>query len=420
MWHHLFGICIIGPYAFPNDNSQGLFLITEQLSMRKIYLIIAFAALALKVSAFTKLLVGYQSTDNIETCQYVWDTDNVLTEMRYHDARTPDMDYIVTITYDELGREIRNDMYQDMNESGTDDYDDFIPVAYVDLSYDNQGRVCERVNYNNWEASYGRVVWTLGGVITYEYDAQGRKSSEKIYFALDKKDLFMDTRFSYDDAGRLVSREDWLYTYGGESRLNARLTYLYSDGKLMRIQEEAYNMETNEMETEGYTRYRWTSAGSLAAIEYQSATTKIQEAKYFQYPPNPLPASDIKFPYEFDNPVENEIYGYMTEAPELYELHRADMNSGVVDMVASYIYEYRDADTGGLAPTWLDAATPVFSRDGETLRIQGLTPDAKITIMTADGKTVTQCRYGTSVDLSSLAAGLYLVATPSGAFKIIK
>ena len=96
---------------------------------------------------------------------------------------------------------------------------------FIEYSYDEQGRVIERKNYNN----YGTGL-VLAGRIEYYYDeTTGSLVTEKCYTVFwEGESMTSYIEYSYDRSGRLVKEDT--YT---DSNVSARIEYIYDeDGRL--------------------------------------------------------------------------------------------------------------------------------------------------------------------------------------------
>ena len=92
-------------------------------------------------------------------------------------------------SYNEKNQLIRADTYQYKEDSG-----DFKKVCYVEYTYDEQGRLATRVNYNNFGGEF-----TLGGLLDYTYDDAGNLLKVSTYWDLNKTMLFSEEEYTYEN-----------------------------------------------------------------------------------------------------------------------------------------------------------------------------------------------------------------------------
>lgn len=391
------------------------------MPMKKYLLLFAIAATAaVSVQSQEYKLAGYVSTDNIERCDYVYNDANQVTEIRRYDTREPELNYIVVVTYDESGREIRSDLYQDINAVGSEDYNDFVLVAYVELQYNESNLVSERRNYNNWGASTGTEDWALGGVLTYSYDESGRLTSEKTYFDAEASWLFQEIKYEYNAQGKLEQALTYRDNFG-TMPLVGRIEYNYDESGLL-TSTKSYDADygSDELKFSGSIEYTYTTEGSLLTRAELNRNGSEQQKSVFVYSENPMPAADIVFPYEFDEQSTNEIYSLMTFAPDSFEHYAMDQNSGLLFNDANYTYKYTSiSGTINIVDDRLGQAVSLRSLVDGKLSVTGVTDGTRVQVFRTDGTRAadTKC-IGGNIDLSGLHGGTYLISIGKNVFKL--
>lgn len=381
------------------------------------------AATVIPAMSYTKALVGYETEDKIEKGVYTYNEDNKVVEILRRDSREPDMDYIVRVEYDELGREIKSYLYQDMFMTGSDDYNDLAYIAYVDLTYNDKGQVCERRNYNNWGVQLGVDDWTLGGIMKYYYNEDGKYSKVEVWLEIPGRDqlLMQQDDYTYDPSGRLILRETQLGDYSGNVALSNYSEYEYDEeGRLVKQMDWERNAETGNMENSGFRSWSYTEAGDLLDINDCSASGRIQQQMSFYYPMdgNYTSASDVVFPYEFDEADTNELYSMFTSAPNGYDLRAININTDQLVYVATYEYEYKDFGTNGVKNVALENGVSVMAYGAGKYKLSGVADGQLVRVYAADGSHAADIRYNGTLDLSGLASGSYIVAAKGGAVKV--
>lgn len=390
--------------------------------MKKIYTLALLAMAAIPAGAEGILLNGFTSTDNIERCVYIYNEMNKVAEIRKFDTRLPHLNMVYKITYDEAGNEIRNDWYQDMNETGSEDYNDFVHTAYIEYEYNAKGKVIKRQNYNNWGASTGNNEWERGGIVTYKYDGEGKLISEKTYF--DENDLFQDRKYYYNENGTVkrieASRKD---AASGEMLLSDKIEYLYNDAGLL-WREEDYIMDT----VSGYfiptaaDDYSYDEEGNLLEVSAIS-TNGVQGKTVMNYDTeSPVPASDMIFPYENEEKVNNQLFSLWRTMPVSCDSYGIDDSTGELALIISYTYDYEKPVVGVSLNSLSNMRGPVgvLSFNGSSLVLTGVQTGTPIRIYDTNGIQAEQTLYNGELDLSGLSRGTYIVVTPTSAVKIKK
>ncbi len=373
------------------------------------------------IFAQQSLLVGIESHDNIEKCDYVYNENNQVIEIRRSDLREPEMNLIVTVEYDEQGREIRSNMYQDMHMAGTDDYNDYVFVAYIDLTYGENNLVSERRNYNNWAASTGGNDWQLGGVITYTYDEEGRMVSENTYFDSDMSDLFQEIIYEYNEKGLRESSTIYIYSFWGKN-VSGKTEYSYNeDGRIIKADVYAADFGSDELMFTNSIEYSYDEAGNLKERRYVSRSGNVQQKMVFKYPETPVPSEEVVFPYEWEEGDSNEIFSLMINAPESYEFHAINEQDWTLSLIATYNYKYKDLTQDGIFN--INAEKPetlsLVSFINGKLTLAGVENGSQVCVYSEDGRRVTDVRYnGESIDLSNLAKGIYIITAGNNAVKV--
>ena len=183
---------------------------------------------------------------------------------------------------------------------------------FIEYSYDEQGRVIERKNYNN----YGTGL-VLAGRIEYYYDeTTGSLVTEKCYTVFwEGESMTSYIEYSYDGSGRLVKEDT--YT---DSNVSARIEYIYDeDGRLSEQLDYLLSENGTELVLSRKTDRTYDENGNILSVKgYQNQGTSST--------PNWVADSETKFVYDMDRLAENVVYPYHMEKDFNYGLGSMQMD----------------------------------------------------------------------------------------------
>lgn len=390
--------------------------------MRKIYIAIISLAVAIPASSHTHKLTGWKATDGLEQKVYNYDDQNRLIHTDHLDADEPEYRNATVVTYDENGREIRSDLYQDYFMTGTGQYKDYLHVAYVDYTYDDKGRLYERRNYNNNAAIQGGEDFQLVGIMEWIYDENGDNTLVNTYFDPTKSKIFMQLRNSYSVDGKLIKDEQYMDNFAGGMDILSGTEYTYDEqGRISKKQYLSADYYNGGVVEAGYDLYTYTPSGSLSSVDKHNYDGSTQERKDFLYEDEPLKGEDIVLPYENDEAEDNLIYSLMTEMPYAYDLYAVNINNNELTKVATMEYNLEALEQDaieGIKTSLKDGFAVTLAPGG--LKLQGVKEGAQVRIYSLNGQLVNSVRYNGVLSTSGLNAGSYIVVTPAGAAKIVK
>ncbi len=390
--------------------------------MRKIYLAIISLAVAIPASSHTHKLVGWSATDGLEQKVYNYDDQNRLIHTDHADVDEPEYRNAVVVTYDKEGREIRSDLYQDYFMKGTGKYSDYIHVAYVEYTYDKDGRLYERRNYNNNEAIQGGEDFQLGGIMEWVYDENGLNTMVNTYFDPAKTALFLQLRNTYDVDGKLIKGEQYMDNFAGGMDIMSGTEYTYDEqGRLVKKQYTSADYYYGGVIESGYDLFSYTPTGSLACIDKRNSSGSTQERKDFLYEDAPIKGEDVVLPYENDEAEDNEIYSLMTEMPYAYDLYAININNDELTKVATMEYNLEALEQDaieGIKSNLNNGFAVILAPGG--IKLQGVKEGDRVRVYTINGQLVNSVNYNGVLSTTGLNAGSYIIVTPTGAAKIVK
>ena len=338
----------------------------------------------------------FYSNDGVDQIQFYYNADNLLES--YHSISNTGGeidDLIDSLYYDERGNIIRIDFFQYYNN-------EWIFPSYITYTYDDDNHRITRTNYNDWGSGF-----ELQGIYTYFYDGDLLTSYEMTLGGT----LLMRGTYTYNGEGLCTQLlEEYNDAWGGTGWSNSALTtYTY---------DEAGNC-TNE--TYSYWQNGWVPDSSIDrlfdangnCIQREKHTNGlIVDRKSYVYD-EACTIDHVLMPY---HPEPNYTWDQFANRPLGYAWEAAN-DGGQLVYVCDYIFEYGDFEgvpqhEAPIADMMVVYPNPT---QGEmTLSLEGL---RRYEIIDMNGKTVMQGQANGkrhTIDMSTLASGLYLVKAYNG------
>ncbi len=362
----------------------------------KHFFLIIFALLSCRAAiAQDYFLDRFYSDDGVDQVQFYYNADNLLES--YHslsNAGGEIDDLIDSLYYDERGNIIRIDFFQYYNN-------EWIFPSYITYTYDDNNHRLTRTNYNDWGSGF-----ELQGIYTYSYNGDLLTSYEMTLGGT----LLMRGTYSYDNGLCTQFLEEYNDAWGGTGWSNSALTtYTY---------DEAGNC-TNE--TYSYWQNGWAPDSSIDrlfdangnCIQREKHTNGlIVDRKSYVYD-EACTIDHVLMPY---HPEPNYTWDQFANRPLGYAWEAAN-DGGQLVYVCDYIFEYGDFEgvpqhEAPIADMMVVYPNPT---QGEmTLSLEGL---RRYEIIDMNGKTILQGQANGkrhTIDVSTLASGLYLVKAYNG------
>ena len=390
--------------------------------MKKFYLPVAFMAVAsLPALGQSLILRSIEATDGAEETVYEYNEYNKVFEMRMYDGIDPNFNSITRLTYDDLQREIRSDLYQDINQIGDDNIEHYRHCAYIEFTYDDNGRVYKRVNYNNLAPSTAtEPEFYMGGIMIFTYDDEGRMTAQNTYFSEPLESPFMKVEYEYGSNGKLVKETNYQDNWMGGMDITAEITYEYDeDGHLVKKTNSVADFSSGELTVSGGTEYSYDEDGSLIEERTISRSGSILDKKVYNYDPDAILASDVIFPYIVDETTNNEFYSSLYKAPETCDVYGINDMTGNLEFAFAYEYNY-DGLNGviTIAAEKNEGMVVTGICDGK-LMLRGVADGTVMHVYSTDGRHVSDTRVNNgNADMSGLAGGTYIITTANGAAKV--
>ncbi len=337
----------------------------------------------------------FYSDDGVDQIQFYYNADNLLES--YHSVSNAGGeidDLIDSLYYDERGNVIRIDFFQYYNN-------EWIFPSYVTYTYDDDNHRLTRTNYNDWGSGF-----ELQGIYTYTYDGDLLTGYEMTLGGT----LLMRGTYSYDNGLCTQLLEEYNDAWGGTGWSNSALTtYTY---------DEAGNC-TNE--TYSYWQNGWVPDSSIDRL-FDANGNCIQREKHT----NGLIVDRMSYVYDEACTIDHVLMPYHPEPnytwdpfanrPISYAWETVNDNSQLI-YVCDYIFEYssfEDVPQHEAPVTDMMTVYPNPTQGEMTLSLEGL---RRYEIIDMNGQTVMQGQANGkrhTIDVSTLASGLYLVKAYNG------
>lgn len=390
--------------------------------MKKIYILALLAAATATPSVAQRyILKGIEASDGMDRTEYAYDGEYRVTEIRRYDNSMPQNNHIIVVEYDEEGREVRNALYQDKNMVGSDNIEDYREAYYIEFYYGEDGRLSERINYNNLASGLNTPIWNMGGVMSYEYDSDGQVTWIKTYFDKEKTNLFQDVENIYEN-GHLMKSTTRTSDFQGGMDVSSVDEYTYTeDGSIQTKDLYRQNFTTGELEYTGAVIFSYDESGNLIGKETKGQGGSTTAKNTYDYPEEMVPASEVIFPYEIEETDYNELWSIFKNKPLSYDEYGFNEVTGGMSWMVTYSYLYDRLSVGVETPV-ADAkpegvAIAAFS-DG-ILVLDGVETGSLVRVFAADGVHVCDRTYTRGgVNLETLSPGVYYVSAGNGAVKV--
>jgi len=364
--------------------------------MRKL-LLFTFTFAALASSAQSLRLKSIISSDELESNTFEYNEDGKVASRFHVEDWYDGFVFKDVFTYNELGQLVEDNTWQELA-----DFTDLKNVCRLKYTYDEQGRLKTRDNYNVFNMT--TFEFEHSACIVYDYDDMGRKLRDTYYWANDLKTPFMYLDYTYD-----------------------------ADDRLARVEETQYDMYYQDYLTLGATTYEYNSKGQLTKETYVSLDG-VQEypvsCEVYSYIGNDvvrhesqtgdgIANSRFEFDYDMTVPVSDVLYPesheYKIESSHNFAHKRLRDKVWIADMddVLQYShdmnYTYEENTANAIQNVNADNATKfVYNVENGKIHLNG---ETMVRVMDMSGKTVLSTTSNSDIDLSSLPTGSYVVST---------
>ena len=209
-------------------------------------------------------LANFRTNDMYQFTDFSYNSLNQLVAVK--DSVRDDYSVVDSLFYNEQGQMTRMSGWQLLQGRWQN-------VYYIDYTYDLQGNIASRTNYNNFDG-----VWELGGVYQYTYNAD----NHIILSVLTMGGIqFQKVEYSYTDG--LLSEELW-YSYNGSGLSpDEKLTYTYNaENHLSQIADSVSN-GNGSWSYFGRHDYLYDNQGNCTEHHYYDQTGMEAERSIYQF-----------------------------------------------------------------------------------------------------------------------------------------
>ena len=315
--------------------------------------------------------------------------------------------------YNEKNQLVRTDTYQYKEDAG-----EHKKVCYVEYTYDEQGRLATRVNYNNFGGEF-----TLGGLLDYTYDDAGNLLKVSTYWDLNKTMLFSEEEYTYEN-GVNVLMTITVHNFSGTSVIS-KLEKKYDDKNRL-IERINYDKDANtsELVKRSINKYEWDDCGIVTKGLYALSGTEVDREEYYYHE---APVSSVIYPIEKEMADRNFMFNNGNNALKYYAVYAMDQNSNSLHLYDIYTCNYvKDPDGGQngvdcVASGATDLRNMSVIRSGEEAVIKGVERGETVRIYDMAGNLVESTIANAGVyNVSNLAKGNYVVVSGSRVLKFSK
>lgn len=334
---------------------------------------------------------SYTTDDNYITCRFYYDSQRRLEAM--YEELTYEYELIDSIRYNEENQLTRLDGYQLID-------DEWKHVYYIEYTYNDQGLISTRSNYNNMEG-----VFELGGVYEYFYNADGQIQRTELTM-MDMVYQLID--YVYQD-GRLLT-ETYSYTDPFSQSIvfepAERLHYTYdAQNRPAIVYDSVYDI--GSWLYYGKQEYVYDQAGNCIEYHGYNMDNDESERSVFTYDDRTVEETLLPYTPEMNRPKTfNNVNIYTREA-----YWTLDVNL-VLQYVGDYIYTYVGIDDVSLAEVEQSPLCITPNPTSNNITLSGLGEGIhQMEISDISGRIVMTAKVSNNkqIDLSALQKGCYLV-----------
>lgn len=334
---------------------------------------------------------SYNSDDNYINCYYSYDASHRLVSV--YEIVPAEYELIDSVRYNEYNQMVRIDGYQLLGNT-------WKHVYYLEYTYNNQGLLASRSNYNNFDG-----VFEIGGTYEYFYNSNGQIISSELTMA---DMLYQVVEYEYEN--NLLATETWSYSnpfsQSDVFEPAERIEYTYNnDGNLTLV---TYNtFDGYAWSVYGTRTYTYNEAGNCTEVHAYDADENETERSIFTFDNRLLEETLMPWTPEITRPetyTNKNIY-------RLEEYWALDANF-TLQYVCDYEYNYVDIDAVGLADVKESPLNITPNPTKDVIILSGLKEGVhQMEIIDMAGRVMMQgsITNNATINLSDLQKGCYLV-----------
>lgn len=335
------------------------------------------------------------SDDNIEATFFHYDASHRLISV--FEAVAGEYEVDDSLYYNDKNQMVRLSGFQHLGDIWKN-------VYYVDYTYDAQGNIATRKNYNNISGSF-----QIGGTYTYTYNAQNQITHTELEMG---GTIYQKIDYEYTD-GRLATETWYSYTMSGLLP-DTRFTYQYANGRLTDRYEETTDDYGSTWDSYTHETYTYDAQGNCTEYHKYNNFNNEVDRKLYEYDLNrPLSATLMPWHPELIRP---QTYTN-THAAILEHWYSADVDM-VLQYICDYVYSYSGINDNGIRradktrlKTYPNPATSMLNI--EVAAAQNATAE----LLDVSGRQLKSQKIEGSraqMDVSTIAPGIYLLRVTAG------
>lgn len=296
----------------------------------KKFLLMLLVVLALPTFAqnYQFRISSFMSEDAMETISYGYETADGTDLRAIHEVdflSDPTMDIIDSLHYDAEGRIIQVASHQLLDG-------EYVKVCWVDYTYNAMGLRETRKNYNDFHDGWGPQ---LGGIYTYHYDENGKKTGWDLEFAGIN---YEKGECHYNEQGLLEAELIMNNPFTGIFENSYLTEYYYNDnGLLVQTIYYTWAAQVNDWTMQGVLFNEFDELGNCVVSTATTPSGEPQEKKVYKYDEKVLAENTFHYP----NPEDDfPLLPIMNNMIESYEYYALDQTSGGLLYVCDYLFGY--------------------------------------------------------------------------------
>ena len=377
----IFAICLYSSILFAgNPHKRTIIGYESALNFSK-----AEQMLLNRSGEYTHIMTGYKSDDNFEFHGFEYNENHQV--IAIFDTISEQLAYYDSITYNEQGQLIRIDGWQWM-----DDGSFWKKVNYIEYTYNGQGLIASRANYNSV------TNWEVGGIYEYSYNDMGQIVLTELTMG---GRIFSNIEYEYENGKLKTETYNFdLFGYGMEPTEKQEYSYNNENGFV----DEIYttNYEDGSWYFDNKQNFFYDANGNCTEYRVTDNSNQIVERSLFEYTDKLLANAVIPYSPEMERPKTfNNTNLYTVE-----HWYSVDDNH-VLQYICDYQYKYQDiAEVESHNATNTSSVYPNPANDIITIENEGT-----IEIIDMNGRTIkTKVTNGKEqINISDLPEGNYII-----------
>lgn len=351
-----------------------------------------------KADNYTQKFASFFTDDRAEKCGVVFNAQNKVDHIvNYVGVGGYDAYRVVdSMVYDSLNQLVSLHGYQYMFATGLQRY-----VYRVDYTYDANGNVTSRKNYNSV------ADWEIGGTYTYTYNENNQLIRTGLVMGNDD-DEFQYIEYTYRD-GKLYQEKWYGYNFYSQTLgLEEIYTCSYNNNGQLILKTDTL-VEDGIRRYSGKCTYTYDANGNMTIYNKYRENGQEVERRAYIFTDDLLETTLMPWTPEGDERPWNWLF----ENKNVYtfEEYWALDDDMVLQHICDYNYNYIPMDAVGIEDVAPVSVTIYPNPTSHYITISGIDAPAMMTLIDVTGRTVMSrmVNVNEKVDLSNLEKGIYVM-----------